>query len=229
MDIGKAFTYVFEDPKWMMKVLIGGLVGLVPIVNFAVLGYMLTTLKNVADGQQYPLPEWGEFGAHFMKGLYAFVGVLVYFAPLIVVSCCVGVLGAVASGAVGSTAGRNAGDAVASVVSILTLCLNCVAGLYGLVAGITLYAPMTRFAMSANQLSLFWDFRANFDFIMKNLSNYIIALLIGIVASIIGSFGIILCGVGILFTAFWSYMVAAYMFGQFWRTAQGQGTAPATM
>ena len=229
MDIGKAFTYVFEDPKWMMKVLIGGLVGLVPIVNFAAIGYMLTTLKNVAEGQQYPMPEWSDFGGFFMKGLYAFVGALVYFAPLILIYCCMGVVTFGAGAMSGSGSSSGAGDAVGGVIGIVSVCLQCVGGLYGLVAGVTLYAPMTRFAMSANQLSIFWDFRTNFDLIMKNATNYIIALLIGIVASFVAGFGIILCVVGLFFTTFWSYMVSAYMFGQFWRTAQGQGTTPATM
>jgi hypothetical protein len=217
MDIGKAFTYVFEDPNWIMKVLIGGIVLLIPIVNFAVYGYMLTTLKNVADGQPNPLPEWGEFGAHFMKGLYAFVGLLVYFLPAIVVICCVQILGIGLSTAVSGTSGQDAGSTAAALFSFVTLCLSCVGYLYALVAGLTMYAPLTRFAMSANQLSIFWDFRGNLAFIQKNLTNYIIALLIAFVASFVAEFGIILCIVGVLFTIFWAQMVAANVFGQLWR------------
>ncbi len=219
MDIGKAFTYVFEDPNWIMKVLIGGIVLLIPIVNFAVYGYMLTTLKNVADGQPNPLPEWGEFGAHFMKGLYAFVGILVYFLPAIIVYCCIFVLTFGMSAAAGSStgSGSDAGSSLAGVLGLVTLCLQCLVGIYALLAGLTLYAPLTRFAMSANQLSIFWDFRGNLAFIQKNLTNYIIALLIAFVASFVAEFGLILCIVGVLFTLFWAQMVAANVFGQLWR------------
>lgn len=226
MDIGKSFSYVFEDPKWIMKILIGGIVFFIPIVNFAALGYMLTTMKNVADGQATPMPEWGEFGAHFMKGLYGFVGALIYVAPLILLYCCVFVLTFV-GGAGAGAAGRNGGDTIGTVVGVVAMCVQCIAGLYGLFAGITLYAPLTRFAMSANQLSIFWDFRGNFAFIRNNIGNYIMALIIAIVASFIAQFGIILCVVGVLFTMFWSTMVTAYNFGMLWRTAQSQGTAPA--
>jgi hypothetical protein len=219
MDIGKSFTYVFEDPNWIMKVLIGGIVLLIPIVNFAVYGYMLTTLKNVADGQPNPLPEWGEFGAHFMKGLYAFVGVLVYFLPAIVIYCCIFALSIGMSAVAGGS--RDSGGGVASIIAIITLCLQCLVGLYALVAGVTLYAPLTRFAMSANQLSVFWDFRGNFGFIQKNLANYVIALLIAWVASFIAGFGIILCVVGVLFTSFWGTLVAANVFGQLWKNQVG--------
>lgn len=223
MDIGKSFTYVFEDPNWIMKVLIGGIVLLIPIVNFAVYGYMLTTLKNVADGQPNPLPEWSDFGAHFMKGLYAFVGALVYLLPAIILFCCVFLLSFVGS-AGASAGGQNSGSAIASVVALLALCLECIAALYALVAGVTLYAPMTRFAMSANQLSIFWDFRGNLAFIQRNLTNYIIALLIAWVASFVAGFGIILLCVGLLFTTFWATTVSAHVFGQLWKN---QAPAPA--
>jgi hypothetical protein len=217
MDIGKAFTYVTEDPKWITKVLIGGVLLIIPIVDFAVIGYMLAQMKNVADGKPTPLPEWGDFGAHFMKGLYAFVGLLVYFLPAIVLYCCVIILGVVASGGAGAIVGRDAASAVGGLVGFLSICLNCVLALYALVAGLTLYAPLMRFAMSANQLSVFWDFKTNFDFIMKNLSNYAIALLVGFVASFVAEFGIILCVIGVLFTLFWAYMVQAYLFGNLWK------------
>ena len=234
MDIGKSFSYMMEDPNWIMKIVIGGIVSLIPIVNFAAWGYMLTVMRNVAEGHPTPLPEWGEFGAHFMKGLYAFVGILVYFLPVIIISCCVGILGAVAGGAAGSTSGSSsdAGGTVASIIGIVSLCLNCVVALYSLVAGVTLYAPLTRFAMSNNQLSIFWDIRGNLDLITKNVGNYVIALLIAIVASFIAGFGIILCVIGVFFTSFWALLVAANVFGQFWRNTQGAAPvapAPATL
>jgi hypothetical protein len=226
MDIGKSFTYVFEDPKWIMKILIGGIVSIIPIVNFAAIGYMLTTLKNVVDGQAQPLPEWGNFGDHFMKGLYAFIGILVYFLPAILLWCCMFAV-SFAGGIGANSAGQSGGNAIGGVMGIVILCLQCIMGLYALVAAITLWAPMTRFAMSQNQLSIFWDFRGNFELISKNIANYIIALLIAWVASFVAGFGIILCIIGVFFTSFWAQLVNAHVFAQFWRTTQGQATAPA--
>jgi hypothetical protein len=225
MDIGKSFTYVFEDQKWIMKVLIGGIVLLIPIVDFAVLGYMLTTLKNVADGQTTPLPEWGDFGNHFMKGLYAFIGLIVYLLPALVLLCCAGIVGVAGSAAAGAAGRDTAG--LAGVVGILATCVQCVGYLIYFVLFIGMYAPLTRFAMSQNQLSLFWDFRGNLDFIMKNIANYIIALLLSLVAGFVAEFGLILCIIGVVFTIFWAQMVTANLFGQLWRTSQGQGSVPA--
>lgn len=232
MDIGKSFTYVMEDPNWIMKVLIGGLVSMVPIVNFAALGYMVTTLKNVADGQPQPLPEWANFGDHFMKGLYVFVGYLIYFAPALIVYCCVSILGGVATGVLGSATsgvGRDAAGALGGVISIVMMCLYCVMALLFLVAGVLFPSALTRFAVSQNQLSLFWDFRGTFDLVSKNVSNYVMAILIALVAGFLASFGVILCFIGVVFTSFWSQLVTAHVFGQFWRASQGQGTVPATV
>ena len=224
MDIGKSFTYVFEDPNWIMKILIGGIVSIVPIVNFAALGYMVTTLKNVADGQAQPLPEWGNFGDYFMKGLYVFVGALIYIAPILVLYCCMMVI-PIALGGAGSAAGRDAGSALAGVGSILSMCLGCLMFLFILVVAVMFPAALTRYAMSS-QLSTFWDFRGNFDLISKNLSNYIIAILIVWVAGFVAGFGMILCIIGVFFTSFWSQLVGAHVYAQFWRASQGQGATP---
>lgn len=229
MDIGKSFTYVFEDPNWLMKLLIGGVVSLIPIVNFAALGYMVTAMRNVADGQPAPLPEWANFGEHFMKGLYAVVGALIYFAPAILVYCCIIVLSTVAGGAAGSSSSGSSSDALGGMIAIVMMCLNCLVGLLFFVAGVIFPAALVRFAMTTNQLSVFWDFAGNFQLVSKNVTNYIIALLIAWVASFIAGFGIILCFIGVIFTSFWANLVSAHVYGQFWRASQGAGMVPAPM
>lgn len=228
MDIGKAFTYVFDDPNWIQKIVIGGIVLFIPIVNFAAIGYMLNALRNVAEGQVTPLPEWGDFGNHFMRGLYAFIGMLIYFLPLIIVVCCIGIVTAVLGSSTSQTGTDGSSNNLAGVAGIIILCLECIAGLYAFVAGVTLYAPLTRFAMSANQLSVFWDFRNNLELIQKNAGAYILALIIGFVASFVAGFGTILCIIGVLFTSFWAQLVYAHLFGQFWQQTQGPAQVPVT-
>jgi hypothetical protein len=223
MDIGKSFTYMFEDPNWMMKILIGGIVSMIPIVNFAGLGYGATALKNIAEGSQNPLPEWGNFGDHFMKGLYVFVGVLVYISPIILVYCCMGILTTVLGGVGGSTTSGDAGGALAGIISLLSICMSCLVFVLALAVAVMYPAAYTRFAMT-NQLASFWDFRGNFDLIKSNASNYIIAILIAWVASFVAGFGVILCFIGVIFTSFWSQLVSSHVFANFWLQSKGQGT-----
>lgn len=216
MDIGKGFSYVFQDPKWIMKLVIGAVLLLIPIIGWIpATGYYLTTIKNVSDGQEFPLPEWSDFGGFFMKGLYGWIGMIVWNLPVILIACCAGVLSAVGTSAAGA-AGRDNAAAVANGLSYLALCLNCLQSLLSFVTGVTVAAPLVRYANSS-QLSVFWDVRGNFDFIAKNVGNYVIALLVGWVASFIAFFGIILCVIGVLVTIFWSAMVNAFLLGQVWK------------
>ncbi len=87
MDIGKAFSYVFEDEGWISKILIGGLVILIPFVGWAAAaGYMMKVAQNVAQGNQRPLPAWNEFGEHVTRGLYVLVIFIVYAIPVLIVT-----------------------------------------------------------------------------------------------------------------------------------------------
>jgi hypothetical protein len=237
MDIGKSFTYVFEDQNWIAKVAIAGgillvgvlfsfLLGIPAIIASAILlGYTLTVTKNVAEGVANPLPEWSDFGGFLAKGFYAIVGAIIWFAPLIVLLCCF-VLFTIVGGSAAGAAGNRGGDAIGGMLGIVLLCLQCLMALYGLIAGLTFYAPLTRFAMTNNQLSVFWDVRGNLDLITKNIGNYIIALLIVLVAGFIAQFGVIACVIGVFFTQAWAQLVAAHVFGQFWQKSQGMLMTP---
>jgi hypothetical protein len=89
MDIGKSFSYTLEDPEWLSKVGLGGLISMVPILSFAWQGYLTETLQNVKERQPTPLPKWDDLGKHFTDGaifwiarlLYALPGILLLFLP----------------------------------------------------------------------------------------------------------------------------------------------------
>ena len=53
MNYQRSFTYIFEDEKWINKCLIGIAVLIVPILNFAWIGYALQIIRNPDR-----LPEW---------------------------------------------------------------------------------------------------------------------------------------------------------------------------
>ena len=65
IDLGRAFTFVTEDPEWVTKVLVGGLFALLSAILVGipfVLGYWGRTLGNVAAGRPRPLPAWDDLG-----------------------------------------------------------------------------------------------------------------------------------------------------------------------
>ena len=128
MDIGRAFSYFTEDADWVKKVLIGGVVNLIPIVNFAATGYWLSQTKNVYEGREVPLPEWSDFGGFFMKGLMAAIAGFVYSLPAILIYCCAFIVPTLMSG--GTSTGDQSGatgGALAGAASIILFaeCASC--------------------------------------------------------------------------------------------------------
>jgi hypothetical protein len=80
-------AYMFKDANWVSKVLVGALIGLVPILNFATSGYAVQATRNIRDDQAEPLPGWsGNLGKFFMEGLKLFVIGILYSIPLGILS-----------------------------------------------------------------------------------------------------------------------------------------------
>ena len=80
MQAGKAFSYMFEDERWISKSLIGAVVNMVPILNFDWMGYLLKVLRSVESDEKL-LPEWDDFGGKFMDGLKIFIAYFLYTLP----------------------------------------------------------------------------------------------------------------------------------------------------
>ncbi len=223
MDIGSAFTFMFDDEEWVKKLAIGGgimfaalllmplfLVGVLLILP--VVGYSLEVYKNVRDGALKPLPEWTNFGDLFKGGLFVALIGLVYNLPALLIVC----LSVVIQG--GLTAAFSDNSDAASIIPVVSICFSCLqlvlslAGYALMPAGVIRYAQYGTFG-AAFQIG---DIIA---FIRNNIGDYIIVILLAWVASLLAGFGMILCIVGVFFTSFWSYLVTFNLFGQLARKA----------
>jgi hypothetical protein len=202
---------MFEDESWIMKIVIGGILLIIPIVNFMVLGYMLEALKRSADGVDIPLPEWDDFGGKFMKGLMLLIIGVVYTIPIWLVACVIWVLLFVA--------GAAESDTLAGLVGLISTCASCLYLVWGIVVWIIMPAAWIRYAVTGEFMSAF-QFGELFGFISANVANYILAIILAAVAGFIAGFGTIACFVGVFFTMFWAYLVMAHVLGQVQRESQ---------
>jgi hypothetical protein len=198
---------MFQDQDWPKKILIGGLISLVPILNFAALGYLVQVIRNVRDGQALPLPEWDQLGEHFRSGLYLFLILLIYSLPIVLLLC----IQTGASIVVGSAA---TGQSAANALFIISTCLWCLVGVWVLVVGVLSPAILVRFAETL-------EFQSGLrlgevvSIIKANPASYLIAMIIMWVAlGVIAPLGLIACGVGVVVTGFWATLVSGHVLGQ---------------
>jgi hypothetical protein len=233
MDIGKSFSYPFQDSKWLSKLIIGALVSIVPILNFAWAGYLVDLVKNVMNRSSEPLPEWTDFGDKFMKGLYIWVAGLIYALPVI----CLGTIFGVTAGVSLSSVTEDTANTLGSVFSGVGILFACVMVLYGLLLSFFYPAMIIHFSRKEAFGTLF-EIGAIIKVATSKLSPYLTAWLIGVVAAIVVGFvvGLVTTLVGWIPCVGWliSWLLGglvtvyisaiwAHLFGQV--AAEGQETA----
>ncbi|NLD72738.1 MAG: DUF4013 domain-containing protein [Chloroflexi bacterium] len=196
MDIGRAYTYMFDDEDWLKKLAIGGLVMLIPILNFVALGYAIRALRNARDGQALPLPEWDDWGDDFVRGLLITIATFIYSLPAIIAI----LLGVVFAGVFDEQACMWAGYCPGILWSIL-------------VAFIT-PALFLQYAKHDSFGSLF-RFGEIWRIVTDQFSTYLVAVLMVAVAFIVaGVIGSVACGIGAAWTSFWAYLVQSHLMAQ---------------
>jgi len=214
-DFLKPFTFVFDDPRWVPKILIGGLFVLassVIIGMFFIYGYLARLARNVINGMQNPLPEWDDLGEYFSEGLKLFVVGLIYTIPILIVVGIVFIPAVIAGGATDN-------ETIRDMAGMSATCMWCLIFPLGLALALWMPASMLMVVVTG-EFSAGFEFRKIIAFIRANAGNYILAFVAWMVARFAASLGFLLLCVGILFTMFWAYMVAGYAFSQVYRLSK---------
>lgn len=213
MQIGKAFTAVLQDPQWVTKVLIGGLISLVPVVGtLIVLGYMMKTAQNVAAGVELPMPAWQDFGDLIVQGLYGLLISIVYALPLIVMYVVFVII--ISLVGVGVEAGSaEAASAAASLLGLgilIALPIFFVLFLISLVLGCAALGRYLQHGKLSDGLQVGQVIRE----VRSAPGPWFMVLLVAFLAGILASLGVIACFVGVIFTQFIAFVVNGHAIGQ---------------
>ncbi len=224
VDIGLALTYVTRDPDWLKKVLIGGVILLVSIPLSVILvgllglfvfyGYTIAITRNVINGVENPLPEWTDFGAYLSDGLKAWVGALVWSLPLIVLSICNQILGAISDSTL----------IVSYFVGFcLVLPLNLLLGIFITPTVVGRYADTKEIGAMLQFSEVIAQIRS------IGVVPYLLLFVMALIAGFVALFGVIACVIGIFFTMTWALFAQAHGIGQVYRLRDGGATysAPA--
>lgn len=169
MNLGRAFTFAFEDSDWIGKLVViaaltfAGLVllpfllaGLIPLT--ILLGYMLEISANVRDQKPNPLPRWDNLGDRLSFGAGLMVALLVYNIPLMLLSCCAFI----------TPGGGNLLGGLASIV--LLCCALPISILYTLVMWPVVAVGAARY-LHTRRISTFFEVGRHYDTVSALGSN----------------------------------------------------------
>ena len=213
-DFGKPFSYVFDDPRWLQKILIGGLfylAGFLLIGWFFILGYCARVTRNIIAGDENPLPEWDDLGDFFSEGARLIGVICCYILPFVMLAMMF-----IVPAAISDAMDNDFADAVSGG---FTACFSCV--ILPLALAVMFFMPASLlFATVERRFGAAFEFGKIWAFIKANIGNYLLAIVVYLIARFLAGLGIMLLCVGVIFTGFWSFLIMAAAFAQTYRLSQ---------
>jgi len=198
VDIGEAFGFVFRSRNWFGKLAVGALCllffWLLLIPLFILFGYSIETARTISQGGR-ELPPWTDIGQKLKEGFLLAVVLFIWGLPGSILSSGGGV------------------HCVGSSCSYTPGALAPLGGLYSLLLGLLTAAIWSQFLQGG--FTAAFDIPAIFRRATMQPGMTVIVWLMAIVAGIIGLLGVIIIGVGLLFTLPYAFAVIANLYGQF--------------
>jgi Protein of unknown function (DUF4013) len=210
ISLGDSFGWPFRDGSWVSKVLLQGLILIIPIIGWiALAGWILESLDNVRNGRQELAPAGFPLGRGFQLFIVELVYYLVAGIPAWVLF---GIGGAVSQQSTGG------GGALIGIAYLY----QAVASLFILFLSPAILVSTYRGGISGGlSIGSVWALAT------ANATNSILAALVFLVASIISYLGLILCFIGVLFTTVYAGAVVAGAAAWFDQVTLGRQATPA--
>lgn len=228
MEVGKSFTFFTEDAQWPEKLGLSVLISAVPVLNFAFTGFTVDLLRNVAAGQEKPLPDWSDIGDKLVRGLLLIAAYFIYALPAVVIGCLLFVAALMPAFAVSGQGDQGLSQGLAAGAAALLIALLCVVGVYFLLFTLISPAIMIHYSRKGSFGSCF-QLQPILKIITDNLLEYLTAfvlylaltaamgVVVFIVSMILGfipCIGMFLAWVPSLAALVYVNIVYAHLFGQ---------------
>lgn len=211
MDFGKAFSFVFEDPDWLKKIVLAGLISLIPIVGQLYLtGYGLEVARRVIRHDPRPLPDVA-FGESLGEGFKALVIGLVYSIPVYLFVLPIALVPTLAGGN-GDYSGAE------PLITLVSVCCSGLLILYALALSIWLPAAFGNM-LARGSLGAAFRLGEVFALIKAAPGAYLLVLVGTLITGFIAPLGTIACGVGVVLTYTYGVVFMGNLYGQAYNAA----------
>ena len=206
-ELSDSVAWPSRDPEWVTKVLLIGLISLVPIAGWLNLfGWMLAALDNLRAGRRQLPPATFDY---IRRGGNLFV---VYFVYGLVLAVAFGILFGVGIVIVAGTDGEANAVGIPLILLAYALLLLGVLGWYLVTPAVILATERGGIGGGLNVARVMAIVGADVDGALQHG-------LFALVASLIGGLGVIVCFIGEVFTAPYGYAVLAGVVHHYERTA----------
>ncbi len=204
-SVADSFAWPFQDPGWFGKIVLQGLIAIIPIVGWiALAGWLVQTIDNYRAGRRELPPA----GFPLERGLPLFIVLFVYGIVFAIPSI---ILGAI-------SASNNDNAGIAALSNLVGFALSLLFAF--LAPAIILLTYRTGFAGG-------FDVNSIWQTATGHTSTTVIAGLLIYVARLIGGLGLILCCVGLIFTIPYSIAITAGIVTWYEREVAGGPTPSA--
>ncbi len=215
MEFGKAFSYQFAAEDWWKKLLITGLIALIPVVGiFYVIGWMLEIagrFSKARANETVELPDV-DFGGFLGTGFKGFLISLIYALPAVI---------AVIPLAIILPVSINTMDDPTVVMAIAGVCCGGLSILLSIAGGLLAYPAMVEVQLAGN-LKAGLNFKRVFAIFKGAIVPYLLSILaMVIITPILSSLGGLLCGFGVLLTVPYSLSLTGYFLGSAYKEGAG--------
>jgi len=203
-----AFSWPVRDSEWLTKLLIIALILLIPIAGaINGLGWMLATLDRLRAGDETLAPA----NLSYMgRGIRLFVVNIVYGLGVALIAAAIYVPALLIA------AGQSQGSANPALVS-LAIVLSLLAFSVATLGTLALNFALPSIVLATDRDGIPGGLRVSAVLRRSriNVANTLIAGLMLIAAGFVGSLGIVLCGIGVLFTSAYALAMQAWIIRSF--------------
>jgi uncharacterized protein DUF4013 len=206
--ITEAFVWPVRDPEWVVKLLIIGLITLIPIAGqINGIGWMLASMDRVRAGEERLAPA---NLTHLGRGARVFLVELIYILVMVAVGLVFYIPGLVIAVHQGHDNGNPALIAVAILLNLAAFGVITLGSL-----ALTFILPAVILATDGGGIAAGLRVRDVVRHCLANPTNTLIAGLMLIAASFVSSLGVIACGIGVIFTAAYALAMQAWIIRSF--------------